>query len=112
MPFGCSRTSLNPLRSRRRSAVAPDLDFDWAAQIPAPRAELVLSEYAAHSLLNAAGLPTARGELVTTAEHAITAAHAIGWPVAMKGMSDEVTHKFAAGLVRLRVDSMRPHAKR
>jgi acyl-CoA synthetase (NDP forming) len=80
-------------------------DFAWDDHIRDPESGLVLSEHNAHRLLASAGLPVAEGRLARDTAEAITAAREIGWPVVVKGMSDEVTHKFAAGLVKLGVDS-------
>lgn len=83
----------------------PPMPFDWSAHVPAPVAGTVVSEHACHRLLKSAGLSVAQGRLVASAEDAVAAGAEVGWPVAMKGMSEAVTHKFAAGLVRLGVDS-------
>ena len=65
----------------------------------------VVSENGAARILDAAGLPVAPGRLATTTDEAVRAAGAIGWPVAIKGISAAVTHRAAAGLVALDVDS-------
>jgi acyl-CoA synthetase (NDP forming) len=89
----------------RPVTVTSGRDFAWDEHIRDPEPGFVLSEHNAHRLLSSAGLPVAAGRLARTTAEAVTVAKAIGWPVAIKGMSDEVTHKFAAGLVKLGVDS-------
>lgn len=88
-----------------RAPAPPPAVFDWSAQVPDPVAGQVVSEHACHLLLESAGLPVARGRLATTAAEAAAAAIAVGWPVAMKGISGALTHRHAAGLVRLGIDS-------
>jgi acetate---CoA ligase (ADP-forming) len=65
----------------------------------------VLPEHVAAGVLEAAGLPVARGRLATTSDEAVRAAHEVGFPVAIKGISAAITHRAAAGLVALDVDS-------
>lgn len=84
---------------------APAVELDWERLLPDARAGLVVAEHGAYRLLSAAGLPVAASRLVEDADQAVAAAGDLGWPVAMKVMSATVTHKFAAGLVRLGVDS-------
>jgi acetyltransferase len=92
----------------KREAVAEDIvpvEFDWAAHVPNSTPGTVLSEYACHALLEAAGIPVAVGRMAQTPAEAVAAAAQVGLPVAVKGMSQQVTHKFAAGLVRLNLDT-------
>jgi succinyl-CoA synthetase beta subunit len=63
----------------------------------------VLSEHHVHALLAAAGLPALRFAVARDADAAAAAAAAIGGPVAMKVVSDAVTHRAANGLLRLGV---------
>jgi acetyltransferase len=65
----------------------------------------VVSEDVAARILEAAGLPVAPGRLATTTDEAVRAAHEVGFPVAIKGISAAITHRAAAGLVALGVDS-------
>ncbi|MFC7399299.1 acetate--CoA ligase family protein [Chelatococcus sp. GCM10030263] len=85
---------------RERRATAPVEPLDWTSAGPVGEGT-VISEHECHRLLAAAGIDVAKGRLATTAEEAATAAHAVGLPVAMKGISAAVTHRAAAGLVRL-----------
>src|SRR5262249_53552389 len=73
------------------------LSFDWGAYVP-PNASVV-SENRCHLLLRQAGLPVAEGELATDVNSARRIARDIGFPVVMKGISDAVTHRGAAGLL-------------
>lgn len=66
-------------------------------------ASRVLAEHQVHALLSAAGLPALRAQVARSAEEAAQAASQIGFPVALKVVSDEVTHRAAAGLLRLGV---------
>lgn len=63
----------------------------------------VLGEDQVAVLLRAAGVPTLTGRLATTADDAVAAAGEAGFPVAMKVVSPRITHRAAAGLVRLRI---------
>jgi len=84
---------------------AGPFDFDWEGHVPDAARGTTVSEYACHALLSEAQLAVAGGRLVQTAEEAGAAGAELGWPVAVKGMSRAVTHKFAAGLVRLGIGS-------
>ncbi|MFZ9416443.1 MAG: acetate--CoA ligase family protein [Alphaproteobacteria bacterium] len=75
--------------------------FDWAAHAGQVADGSVISEHDCHRILRAAGLPVAAGSLAATADEAAAAWRAIGAPVAMKGISPQVTHRAAAGLVAL-----------
>lgn len=63
----------------------------------------VLGEHEVHDILRAAGVPTQPGELATTAAEAVEVAASLNGPVAMKVVSPTITHRAAAGLVRLGV---------
>jgi acetate---CoA ligase (ADP-forming) len=86
------------------SAAVP-ADFDWAAQVPLAADGLVISEAQCHAILRDAGLPVAEGRLATSEEMALQAATDVGFPVALKGISGEVTHRAAAGLLALSLKS-------
>ncbi|MFM8681513.1 MAG: acetate--CoA ligase family protein [Alphaproteobacteria bacterium] len=75
--------------------------FDWAAHAGPVAAGSVISEHDCHRILRAAGLPVAAGELARSPDEAAAAWRAIGTPGAMKGISAQVTHRAAAGLVAL-----------
>lgn len=75
--------------------------FDWQAAVPDAAAAQVIPEHRCHAILAAAGLPVPAGRLATAAGDAVMAAHAIGLPVALKGISEQVTHRAAAGLLAL-----------
>ena len=64
-----------------------------------------MPEHVVARILEAAGLPVARGRLATTADDAVHAAEEVGFPVAIKAISPAITHRAAAGLVALNVDS-------
>jgi len=81
------------------------LDFDWSAHVPHVVPPIVISEYSCHRLLADAGLSVAAGRLVHTPEEAGEAGAEVGWPVAVKGLSQAITHRFAAGLIELGVGS-------
>jgi acetyltransferase len=51
-----------------------------------------------------AGLPVAQGRLARTTEEAVRAANEVGYPVVLKGISPAITHRAAAGLVRLALE--------
>src|SRR5262249_36616232 len=50
-------------------------------------------------------LPVARGRLAENSERAVDAAHEVGFPVAIKAISPDITHRAAAGLVALNVET-------
>lgn len=63
----------------------------------------VFPEARVHELLAAAGFNVLRGVTVTSAGPAGEAADAIGYPVVMKVLSQKITHRASAGLVRVGV---------
>ncbi len=79
--------------------------FDWHAALPGVQAASVISEHQCHAVLASAGLPVAAGRLATSEAAAVAAAHEVGFPVVMKGISSQVTHRAAAGLLALGIDS-------
>ncbi|WP_049564084.1 acetate--CoA ligase family protein [Streptomyces sp. SBT349] len=79
--------------------------FAWPAAERAAPAGTVVTEPRCHEILAAAGLPVAAGRPATSEEAAVQAAEAIGYPVVLKGVSPDVVHRAAAGLVALRVGS-------
>jgi acyl-CoA synthetase (NDP forming) len=96
-------------RSSRRGAgvraAVPASRFDWASCVPTPTPDTVVSEDECHRILAAAGLPVAAGRLARSESEAAEAAQTVGLPVAMKGISPEVTHRAAAGLLALGIGS-------
>jgi len=64
-----------------------------------------VSENVVATMLEAAGLAVARGRIARTLEEAVQAAAVVGYPVAIKGISSAVTHRAAAGLVALNLES-------
>jgi succinyl-CoA synthetase beta subunit len=89
----------------RKSPVAPPA-FRWNDHVPpAVAATGVATEGIVAGILEAAGLPVARGRFATTVDEAIRAAEDIGYPLAIKAISPAVTHRAAAGLVALHVDT-------
>src|SRR5882672_54683 len=87
-------------RIRHRPEMAKP--FAWSDVIGV--AAGVVSENIAAQILELAGLPIASGRLARTTEEAIGAADEVGYPVALKAISAEITHRAAAGLVRLNVE--------
>ena len=75
----------------------------WHRWVPAAGPGRVLSEPECHRLLAAAGLPVAAGELITSETGLTDVISRLGPPVVLKGVSGQVTHRDAAGLVRLDV---------
>ena len=71
--------------------------FDWAAHVP--EGATVVSEDRCHAILRAVDLPAAPGELAVDETSALRIAREIGLPVVMKGITPEVTHRAAAGLL-------------
>jgi acyl-CoA synthetase (NDP forming) len=84
-----------------RSEAAP-AEFDSRAQT---RSDDVISERRCHAILALAGFPVAAGRLAISEDMAVAAAGEAGFPVAMKGISEKVTHRAAAGLLALSVKS-------
>ena len=81
------------------------MPFAWHEHVDVAAARpQVVPEHRVAALLVAAGLPVAPGRSASYAE-AARIAQDVGFPVAMKGLSPAVTHRAAAGLVALDVDS-------
>lgn len=90
----------------REIAERPEpIAYDWAE---ADRLAVcgVISEHDCHALLSRAGVPVAAARMVRSAEELAEAAEAVGFPVAMKGISPQVTHRSAAGLLALGVGGL------
>jgi acetate---CoA ligase (ADP-forming) len=81
------------------------LGFEWEHFVPASVGPRIVSEDVVAAILTAADLPVARGELAHDAAQCVGAAERIGYPVAIKAISQEITHRAAVGLVALHVDS-------
>jgi acetyltransferase len=93
------------LRHRIRQVRSAVRMFDWSAHLDNGAHPRVVSEDVVTAILEDAGLPVARGRLASGAEDAVTAAQEVGYPVAIKGISAAITHRAAAGLVALGVES-------
>ena len=96
MPRRCGRGAAR--RPRRRSTGPP--------QLPAPQRGAVISEPRCHAILARAGLSRRRrtiGDL--RGRRRCWRPHEVGFPVAMKGISAAVTHRAAAGLLALSLNS-------
>ena len=65
----------------------------------------VLSEVEAKTLLASAGVPVVEAKLATTADEATGIADDIGYPVALKIVSEQITHKSDVGGVVLNVEN-------
>ena len=79
--------------------------FNWAAWLPTPRSGEVVSEDRCHAILASAGIPVAPGRLASSEKDAVHIAAELGAPVVMKGISGNVTHRAAAGLLALDLNS-------
>ncbi|PWS34534.1 hypothetical protein DFH01_23605 [Falsiroseomonas bella] len=75
--------------------------FDWTGLLPPALDGQIVPEHACHAILAAAGLPVPEGRLATAPGSAAAVARDIGFPVALKGISAQVTHRAAAGLLAL-----------
>ncbi len=82
-------------RPQRGDAAA--MTFDWVRHVPP--GTTVVPEHRAHAILRQAGLPVAPGRLAIDAAAALPIAHELGLRVALKGISQHVTHRAAAGLL-------------
>lgn len=88
------------------SIAAPaDKAFDWQQWTGGQELPAVIGEDRCHAILRAAGLSVAAGHLATSEDAAVASAQALGFPVVMKGISPAVTHRAAAGLLAIGVDS-------
>lgn len=80
--------------------------FDWQRFVPDPKAGTVVSEDRCHRILAEAGVTVARGRLVRNADELEAATAEIGFPLVAKGISEQVTHRAAAGLVALDIRNL------
>lgn len=80
--------------SPRRASARPPLSH-------ALRQARTWTEHAAKSWLEQRGLQIPRGALVNEVAGATRCANALGYPVVLKGQSEEIQHKQAAGLVSI-----------
>jgi acyl-CoA synthetase (NDP forming) len=85
-------------------APAPEY-FNWAAWLPTPCSGEVVSEDRCHAILASAGISVAPGRLASSENDAVHIAAELGAPVVMKGISGNVTHRAAAGLLALDLNS-------
>jgi len=85
--------------------------FIWGDVIDTAATAKVVSEDVAARILQLAGLPVACGRLARTTEEAVEAADEVGYPVAIKAISAAITHRAAAGLVKLDVEDADAVAK-
>jgi acetyltransferase len=92
-------------RHRIHRVDTPATPFDWARYVAQSSDPHVISENVVAAILEAAGLPVARGRIAKSADEAALMAREVGYPVAIKGISAAITHRAAAGLVALNVDS-------
>ena len=91
------------LRHRIRHRPDRVVPFRWTDFVDGAGKQVV-SEHLAARILEAAGLPVAQGRLARTTEEAVRAASEVGYPVVLKGISPAITHRAAAGLVRLALE--------
>lgn len=99
------------LRHRIRQVPHYRVAFRWSDFVDSGAEGRVVPENVVARILEAAGLPVARGRFATTTEEAARAADEIGYPVAIKGISPAITHRAAAGLIALNVDTADSAAK-
>jgi acyl-CoA synthetase (NDP forming) len=92
-------------RHRIRHRPEAATPFAWGDVIDIAAAGKVVSEDIAARILELGRLPVAQGRLAKTTEEAVRAADDVGYPVAMKAISAAITHRAAAGLVKLNVES-------
>jgi acyl-CoA synthetase (NDP forming) len=105
-----SVTNVSRLEASRADGVpngarAARVRLDWAEISASAGPSGVISEPLCHEILRGAGLATAAGQVARSAEDSLMAAKVIGFPVALKFVSEKVTHRAAAGLVRLALGS-------
>lgn len=79
--------------------------FDWDAVLAEIGTEKVVPEHLCHVIMRRAGLSVAAGGLATDEASVVELALSAGFPVALKGISRAVTHRAAAGLVMLNLQS-------
>jgi acetyltransferase len=79
--------------------------IDWKALTGNAVGPAVISEHMCHDILRAWGLTSAPGELATEEAGAVKIAASLGYPVVMKGISPAVTHRAAAGLLAVGLNS-------
>jgi acyl-CoA synthetase (NDP forming) len=98
--------------SRHRIRHRPETakPFAWSDVIGVAAGKVVSEDVAAR-ILDFAGLPVAKGRLARTTEEAVRAADEVGYPVALKAISAAITHRAAAGLVKLNVEDAEAVAK-
>jgi acyl-CoA synthetase (NDP forming) len=89
-------------RIHRRPEVATP--FAWDRFVRDGNRQVVCEDIAS-AILEAAGLAVAEGRMAATAEAALRVATEVGFPVAIKAISPQVTHRAAAGLVALGIDT-------
>lgn len=65
----------------------------------------VLTEPESMAVLNAFRIPTVRNGVAHSANEALVTAESIGFPIAMKVLSNDISHKSDAGGVRLNINS-------
>jgi acetate---CoA ligase (ADP-forming) len=92
------------VRHRIRHRPETALPFAWGDVSDAEATGRVVSEDIAARVLKLAGLPVAPGRLAQTTEETVRAATEIGYPVAIKAISAAITHRAAAGLLKLNVE--------
>lgn len=91
------------LQHRIRQVALSAEAFPWSDFVDI--GDQVIPEHVVARILEAAKLPVARGRMAATAEDADRAAREVGFPVAIKGISPAITHRAAAGLVALNLDT-------
>lgn len=75
-------------------------------QISSPTEKKSLSEHESKKILTRYGIPFSKEILVTSRDELSAAARQIGFPIALKGCSDQFTHKTEMNLVSLDVKTL------
>lgn len=92
-------------RHRIRCRLELTRSFDWDRFVDGSSGKQVLTEDAVAAILVAAGLPVAGGQVAKSSVEAGRAGAEVGFPVAIKALSEKITHRAAAGLVALGIKS-------
>jgi len=95
-----------PRREVRRVAANRDFANQLIATCLKDTDEVMLAQLDANEILQCYGFPTLKNRLVRSADEIEESARAVGLPVAMKIMSPNIIHKFDAGGVKLKIDSV------
>ncbi len=76
----------------------------WIVDAALNAGRLTLTEPEAKAVLSAYGLPVVETRTVTNEEEALAAAHELGYPIALKLLSEDISHKSDVGGVALNIE--------